>query len=150
MENEIKAHGHHMTEGIGGSSDWLSFGDHDEFWIDILLARITGESGKIAVPNARFPNEVNRLCTGRDFDHVHVMCSHETRRRRHEKEGENMDDGIPPTERFAAELDVMAGLNNGVTEITMADDLIETLYSSIQETKNVVWNDRRRPPANRV
>jgi len=146
MKNEIKAYGHHMTRGMGKSSDWASFGEDNEFWIDILLSRMKDKSGKIAVPNARFPNEVNRLCTGRGFDHFHVMCSHKTRRKRHEEEGEEMDDGIPPTERFAAELDVMAGLDNGVTEITMADDLIGTLYSSIEKTTNVIWNDRRRPP----
>jgi len=84
----------------------------EDFWIDLMRERLSFyEEEKIAVTNARFPDELKMLL-GEDFEHRHVMCSEETRKDRLQEEkydGPSEDPmELPKTEQLAANLDRVA------------------------------------------
>lgn len=104
--------------------DWTLFGRRADFWIIVAQAKaktILRENPevRIAIPNGRFPNEVEAF-QKIGFLHLHVTCSEETRRSRPggnvSAEAEN-----DVTEAYAKELD----------------------YSLLGPT--VIWNDPGKP-----
>lgn len=145
----VREDGPWMT-GMGMDSTWEQFGRTDEFWIDLLLSRLEdADEQKIAVTNARFPNEVNRLTEEAGFLHLHVSCSPRTRAERHDRTGEPMDEDVPLTERLAAEFDWKAGVDDDVDPpLEMTADVDPTLLKEVKARRSVVWNDPKRtiPP----
>lgn len=92
----------------GFEGDWKSFGVHEDFWVNLLVSRlVSAPEDRVAVTNARFINEWQKLVVEEGFDHVHVMCSDETRVERagkklSEEELQNV------SEQFALDLDAAA------------------------------------------
>lgn len=61
---------------------WKLFGNSPDLWIDAMLNRVntyleTNPTGKVAITNVRFANEMQRL-TAEGFVHRHVLCSSST------------------------------------------------------------------------
>jgi hypothetical protein len=149
----IRSHGARITD-MGEESDWFGFGRAEDFWIDMLISRLEGETRPVATTNARFPNEVNRLVKEAGYEHRHVLCSTDTRKERIQGAGEEPDPDVPPTERFAYELDLLAGLKDPQTEteilppgggFEMADELEIDLFANVENGRSVIWNDYREP-----
>jgi len=115
ITEEIRNCGWGITDIPGA---WEDFGRAEDFWIGVLERRVKhwleGPQGGIAIPNARFPEEINRFTENHGFQHRHVMCSEETRRMRlmseeyhgpswHIEPERSYD--LPKTEQLAAWLD---------------------------------------------
>jgi hypothetical protein len=115
--------------------DWSAFG-HQDFWVDTLLKRCAGIfDQRIAVTNARFPNELRAL-RSEGWMHWHVMCSAKTWETRLAKQGHTPSSKCVNdfSERMATQLDnALAG------EARKAGPKLQ-----------VIWNDPTVPvPSNR-
>ena len=110
--DKMRSDGYSITR-MGNAWHWMEYGKDSDFWIHILMDRIHSRSDndRIAVTNARFDNEVERLKT-EGFDHYHVLCTDENYVRRfkdvmglwmHDPETEAMLNNI--SEHMAKKLD---------------------------------------------
>jgi hypothetical protein len=118
ITEEIRNCGWGITDIPGA---WQDFGRAEGFWIGVLEKRVKermkGGLEGIAIPNARFPEEISRFTDNHDFQHRHVMCSEETRRMRllseeyhgpSDQVGPGYAEDLPKTEQLAAWLDRFA------------------------------------------
>lgn len=129
--------------------DWSRFGQTPEFWLEILVQRLEarriasdlGDYDKTpAIPDVRYPNTAQRL-NGRGLQHVHVLCSEETRKARtglHEFPGDS-------TEELGIQLDRLARKPTSVTdiggEVVTFKERCPELARRVASGANVVWSD---------
>lgn len=109
--NLVKTKGVELFPNIA-VSELESFGNNPNIWIEITKAKVLNMSGKMAIVNSRFPNELETF-SKIGFKHFHVKCSEETRRTR-----------------------PGAGLGENDTTEAMAK-----MYDKILNGANVIWND---------
>lgn len=116
--------------------DWPQFGLQADLWIDSALKRSVREDRRrVAITNARFPNELKRLRDTEGWSHWHVMCS-------------------PKTwgERLAKQ-----GLSTASPRVNdMSEQLAQKLNAAVLQAAKqpggkmqVVWNDTVPQPSNR-
>jgi len=124
--------------------DWSKFAKTEDFWVDILCGRLDARREARdcdelpAVPDVRYPNEVERLL-GRGFRHVHVTATEHTR----------VDRGAPAfrddrTEQLGDELDHTWNRPSGVPHGEMTDRLTDTCPEAMRRVASsgaVVWSD---------
>ena len=80
--------------------DWYGYGaGQQDFWVQIMLNR-SRTMERVAVVNTRFQHELQPLAAS-GFQHFHVMCSEETRRRRMGNEAFNAKTLNDTSEQFA-------------------------------------------------
>lgn len=113
--------------------DWTQYGLSDGLWLDALIRRLSGVSGKQAITNCRFPNEFKALIDD-GFVHFHVMCSKETWMRRLSQVG------LSPTSPAVMD-----------TSEEQAAFLDGDVQKSVNLKPNgpklrVIWNDEQVPP----
>lgn len=89
-----------------------SFGSNPNIWIEITQAKVLYMTGKLAIVNARFPNELETF-SKIGFKHFHVKCSEKTRLAR---PGAGLGEN-DPTEAMAK------------------------MYDDILNDASVIWND---------
>jgi hypothetical protein len=138
---------------IGSATQWQSFGKYPSFWTQILENRIRqSDEDRIAVTNARFPNELRRMCKNAGLNHYHVMCAEETRMDRlgeEEYHGPSSDpEDLPVTEQMAAHFDRAArGCDvdtSDNSDLTVGDRRMYDLSRQMEAVQNrdtLVWND---------
>jgi hypothetical protein len=128
-----------------GDIDWSRFGQTPDFWMDVLIGRLEARSADQdydlapAVPDVRYPNTANRL-SERGLQHVHVLCSRETRR---ERTGRWEDSG-GSTEELGTQLDRLARGPTSIIDYEESDKaarLDGTLLRQVASGANVVWSD---------
>lgn len=151
IKDDIQTFGHEIT-GMLPESVWDRFGETAGFWVKALCARVEDAGGRIAVPNGRFPNEINRLTSSHGFEHRHVMCHPDTRRTRLRENGEDADleseDDV--TEQLAQELNQVA--RNGHKAYysqpgdLMYQELDPGLVLAVTTRDSVIWSDPNLEP----
>lgn len=138
----LRRNGAEIT-GMGTASTWESFGETENFWVDLLEDRVEvrGPDTPVVLENARFPEEVRRFTDGHDFEHLHVVCSEATRRARLNEAGEELSPHAK-TEQLGRELDRVA---KGETPLALdlAQELNPTTVDGVRTWDSVVWSDER-------
>lgn len=113
---------------------WRDFGTNADLWIDAALARAQRpDKRRVAITNARFPNELKRLRDTEKWEHWHVMCSPKTWAERLAKQGLTPSD--PRVNDFSEKM--AAQLNRAMLNPSRGPKL------------RVVWNDNTPPPNDR-
>lgn len=107
--------------------DWENFGAKKTFWLGSaadVAEKLAGEGVKVAITNARFPEELEEL-KRRGFRHIHIMCSEAARMNRTGREYNPAIDE-DSTEKMAI------GLN----------EIVQEKGGKAVEGGVVVWNDQ--------
>jgi len=136
------------TLGIRGVFDpeveWANFGTDPDIWLKACEKRINAfiesqeNTGRIAITNARFKNELEHFRALPEWDHWHVMCSKETH-----------------AERLAKKKLTLASkeLQDVSEQLALAlnRDVAKKLADRTSNNKlRVIWNDSRPCPSPRL
>jgi hypothetical protein len=129
--------------------DWSQFGRDEDFWLNILLDRISVRrdsntyDGSPAIPDVRYPNTVAALLE-RDFGHVHVTAPEETRVERGAPE---RDGTVDRTEKLGLDLDLLwknpavMGAAMGSSENDLFGGVPDLCLQRVAAGASVVWSD---------
>ena len=149
IKEDIRKYGSEITPY--DTNLWARFGRQPSFWVKMLSARVGRADGRIAVPNARFPNEISTLMEEHGFAHYHVMCHPTTRRVRLSQSGEDPDGDAEEdvTERLAQELNEIArtgDVKSALDGSMMCSDLGPRLLRKVAKRETVIWSDPHLTP----
>lgn len=127
--SDVRNSGAKMT-GLN-AVDWENFGTKKTFWLNSaadVAEKLAGEGVKVAITNARFPEELTEL-KQRGFRHIHIMCAEMARLNRAGREyNPSIDEDA--TEQMAI------GLN----------EMVQAKGGKAVEGGVVVWNDQEPIP----
>lgn len=107
----VKANGANLFPSIN-LEILKGFGSNPDIWIEITKTKIASISGKLAIVNARFPNELTTF-TNLGFKHFHIMCSQKTR---------------------------LARPGAGLGEADVTESMAQ-MYDTMLNDNTVIWND---------
>lgn len=126
------------------SVDWEKFGVDPDLWLKACEKRINafiaaqGNTGRVAITNARFKNELEHFRARSEWDHWHVMCSAETWQERLAKKG------LTPESKELQDMSEKLAL-------ALNRDVINKLNARTSNNKlRVIWNDTRPSPSLRL
>jgi len=142
LARRLRRDGANIT-GMGTPDIWKEFQLRTQFWIDLMEARVEAQEGPVVIQGARFSEEVSRF-TERDFQHLHVLASEETRRARLQEAGEEPQPEAL-TEQLARELDRVVRGENPL-DLNLALRLAPSTIYDLRLLQTVVWSDERREP----
>lgn len=126
------------------SVDWEKFGVDPDLWLKACEKRINAfiaaqeNTGRVAITNARFKNELEHFRARSEWDHWHVMCSAETWKERLAKKG------LTPESKELQDMSEKLAL-------ALNRDVINKLNARTSNNKlRVIWNDTRPSPSPRL
>lgn len=124
--------------------EWDQFGVDPDLWLKACEKRINAfierqeNTGRIAITNARFQNELEHFRAKPEWDHWHVMCSPETWKERLAKK------------KLTPESKELQDVSEQLARALNADVAKKLAARTSNNKLRVIWNDSRPAPSPRL